>query len=308
MTKQISQGFSFITLAAWGGVLLFFAQSGRLPHYLVPAFRPFVAPAAWTLLAMALLYLVLVGLNRSFDEEDPCRPSVNRLHLRHVLGFLLLMLPIGLAVFVPPGYTAEAVRNKGFVEDVTTIPGLASRNLARNATPAGGEAAAPDVAPTPQEPNSAMVAIGETVPRTTEEVLDPLITEDPPLESFIPKNANGDILAEVVDLLFAAEEPTLRPNFEGKSVEMIGQLMPLEGTQPNANRFRLMRMFMVCCAADAQAVAVTVETPSKVDQPEMSWVRATGVVEFERINGKLTPILKAKTVVPSDPPEETMLF
>ena len=53
----------------------------------------------------------------------------------------------------------------------------------------------------------------------------------------------------MVDLLYAAQDPSLRTDFENKKIEMIGQLMPDNVSNASGKRFKLVRMFMVCCAA-----------------------------------------------------------
>ena len=70
-------------------------------------------------------------------------------------------------------------------------------------------------------------------------------------------NEAGQIKAQTVDLIYAAEEPSMRADFEGKEVEVIGQFMPArENNAPKADRFNLVRMFIICCAADARPVAI----------------------------------------------------
>ena len=82
----------------------------------------------------------------------------------------------------------------------------------------------------------------------------------------LAKNAAGQIKAQTVDLLYAAEEPTMRADFEGKEVEVIGQFMPARENNAQKDRFNLVRMFIICCAADARPVAITVQT----DEPQAS--------------------------------------
>ena len=39
-------------------------------------------------------------------------------------------------------------------------------------------------------------------------------------------NEAGQVQAETVDLIFAAEEPSMRADFEGKQIINVGQFMP----------------------------------------------------------------------------------
>lgn len=297
MVRQISQGFTFITLAGWGTVLVAFAQTGQIKAYLAPAFCLLVEPAGYILVGLALLYLFFVVLNRNQIDDDPCRTSATRLKARHVFGFLMVSIPVVLAVFSEAGYSAQAVLNKGLVEDVSTMPGVKTsmeKKLAAAPTPVP----APSVAPTP-------AAVANT---PQEEPLTDTILADPSPEQFIPRTASGDIKAEVVDLLYAAQEPTLRKDFEGNTVELIGQFMPDLSATQGSTRFRLLRMFMVCCAADARPLAVAIEPGQKPDVAEMSWLRVVGTAQFERLNGGLVPVVKAKIVEPTDAPAEPMIY
>lgn len=116
------------------------------------------------------------------------------------------------------------------------------------------------------------------------------------------------MIVQVVDLLYAAQDATLRPDFNGQTIEMIGQLMPDATDNPNGNRFKLVRMFIVCCAADARPVAVLVESPTKPAGAEMSWVKVVGTAEFPTEGGRTIAVVKATKVEPTNPPEETMLY
>ena len=118
----------------------------------------------------------------------------------------------------------------------------------------------------------------------------------------------GPIEVQVTELLYAAQDPSLRPALEGKSIEVIGQLMPDTATNTNGRRFKIVRMFMVCCAADARPIAVTAEGEKLPDLPEMSWVKVVGQITFPLVGGNPLAVLKAEQVVPTDPPSETMLF
>ena len=130
-------------------------------------------------------------------------------------------------------------------------------------------------------------------------------------DEFIPKTANGAIAASVIDLLYAAQDPTLRADFEGKTVEIVGQLMPHKGANTTGNRMKVVRMYMTCCAADAKPVAALIELPGgaqKSDLPELAWVRVVGKPVFPMEGGRTIAVLKADTLTATEPPEETMLY
>ena len=85
--------------------------------------------------------------------------------------------------------------------------------------------------------------------------------------------------------------------------------MPDKSTNSNGlKRFKAVRMFMSCCAADARPVATLVEVATLPDLPEMTWVKIIGVPTFPFENGRRTAVLQAERVQKSEPPEENMLY
>ena len=122
------------------------------------------------------------------------------------------------------------------------------------------------------------------------------------------RTPEGHIVAEVLDLLYAAQDNVLRNDFEGKTVQLIGQFLPDKTSGANGKRFKAVRMFMTCCAADARPIATLVEPETMPDVPEMSWVKVTAVSTFPVENGRRISVLRASKVEKTEPPEEAMLF
>ena len=127
-------------------------------------------------------------------------------------------------------------------------------------------------------------------------------------ETFLKKTKEGRIDAETVDLLYAAAEPTIREDFDGKDVEVIGQFLPAKTGNPNGDRFQLIRLFVMCCAADARPVAVMVQTSGKMDFEEMDWLKITGKATFPLLNGRTTPVVVADSVIKTEPPPDSFLY
>ena len=128
---------------------------------------------------------------------------------------------------------------------------------------------------------------------------------------YLKITADGHVIAEVTELLFAAEDDSMRPLFEKRTVELMGQFLPVK--EASDGRFQIVRMFMVCCAADARPIAISILPPAKADTKvkapvEMAWTRVVGTVEFPLENGRRMPIIHAQTVSPCDPPSEAMLY
>lgn len=131
------------------------------------------------------------------------------------------------------------------------------------------------------------------------------------VDSYLPRAKSGNIEVSVIDLLYGAQDAGLRAEFEGKTVEVVGQLMEEKAANPHGNRMKIVRMFMTCCAADAKPVGALVEVPVPADgdlPPELSWVRVVGTPTFPTEGGRPVAVLKAVSISVTAPPEETMLF
>ena len=126
-------------------------------------------------------------------------------------------------------------------------------------------------------------------------------------KDYLVRTPEGYIQAEVLDLIYAAQDAALRKDFDGKTVELIGQMMP-DASAPGGMRFKAVRMLMTCCAADARPVATVVEAKSETKIPEMTWIKVIGKATFPVENGRRTAVLKADSVEKTQPPPETMLY
>lgn len=129
-----------------------------------------------------------------------------------------------------------------------------------------------------------------------------------PAETFLPKTPEGHIKLQTIDLVYAAEEPSMRQDIEGKNVELIGQFMPARAHNAAGNRFDLVRMFMNCCAADARPVAALVQGARPEGVQEMGWVRVVGRATFPFEGGRQIPVVEAESVTSCDPPQESFIY
>ena len=122
---------------------------------------------------------------------------------------------------------------------------------------------------------------------------------------YLPRAEDGNAALEVTDLLYAETQEPLRKTITGKTVEVVGQYLGAANDQ-----FKLVRMFIWCCAADARPIYVPVEVSGPVDVSDMEWVKVTGTAEFSTNKGQTHVLLKAASVEASDPPEaeEAMLY
>lgn len=261
-------------LMVWGVVLAYFCISGRIASYLHPAFHIWTAASAGVLVLMAAGMLFLPGIDADCCDGDHDHPTPGNSGSR-IFGALVLVVPlITAAILSPSEFGATAVLNRGYVNSIADLPGY--KPYTEPSLPTEDGAGGP----------------GETVSP----------------DSYMPKNEAGQIQAQTIDLIYAAEEPTMREDFENKEVEMIGQYMPAKENNQQGNRFNLVRMFVMCCAADARPVAVPVQMNPLEPLPEMSWIKVTGRATFPVEGGRRVPVVVADSIKPCDPPDESFIY
>lgn len=282
-----------LTLFEWGGILTYFYFSGRIASFLHPIFRPWVLVTG--------LLLIMTALCVAFFPEDSCSHTHDHEHghdhddeghshgnltFGSVIAFFLLLVPFALAAKVSPdSYGADLIERRGLVEDIRSLPSMSNKT------------AAPVVAANPPAP-ATEVTPEATVETTTEPVLpgaggnviDPPSPPDPPPSGqpyrnpALQPNKSGNIPATVTDLLLASQDASTRADFEGKRVEIVGQFLPPKKGEKQpvlANGFMLVRLVMVCCAADMMPVALKIETAHKpANLKPTSWLKVVGTVHY----------------------------
>lgn len=284
MTKLFSRWLPCATLFAWSAILLGFYFSGRIAAFLHPTFRPFVLVTGLLMLGLAACFLFLPGV-ASCCGEDQCGHPLGRMNAGRVLTFLVLLLPVGLAAMVSPNqFGAATFANRGIVTDASGLTAARKPQLLTNSI---------TEPPLPTKDGSQPAAQTEQSVAASE---------------LMPRSKEGNVQVAVIDLLYAAQDSSLRVDFENKNVELIGQLMPDNVSNASGHRFKVVRMLMTCCAADARPVAALVEAAQLPAAAEMSWVKVVGKATFPLENGRTIAVLKADKVMPTDPPEETMLY
>ena len=292
MNKLFSRWLPCITLATWSAVLIGIYFSGRVRGFLTPEFRIGVLLAGFTMGAMALVFLFLPA-DASCCSSAECGHSLSRQTWGKALTFLILLLPITTAaMFSPDSFSASVVNNRGVITDAS---GLRTR----------GTPQPPPELPLPT--NDAAQPAGASQPPASKAAA-PSAQQSSTPPDYLQRTPDGTIIVEVLDLLYAAQDNALRKDFEGKAVQLIGQLMPDSTNNPDGKRFKAVRMFMTCCAADARPVATLVEAEKKPPMPEMAWVKITGTATFPIENGRRIAVLKSDKVEATKPPDESMLY
>jgi len=278
---------TLVTLLLWGALMVWFWASDRVVAYLHPLFHPMVAAAGFVLLVLAPLWW---WATRQSDEgcsscgchhEHEKEPR-SRLSAGAVFGFSVLILPVSTAFLVSPSQFGEAaVMNRGIVTSISQLPTALPETTALEHAPLLGDGEEiPDV---------------DQWPEGQEEGVE-----------YFTRAPDGAIQLETIDLLFAADEPALREQFENQRVSVIGQYVPPRGSE--ADRFDLVRMFMVCCAADARPIGIGVVAPLLPDAERMGWIRVTGLARFGDDGGIVQPVLEADKIEMVPAPRETVIY
>jgi uncharacterized repeat protein (TIGR03943 family) len=290
------------TLAIWSVILITFCATGRMKAFLTPDFRVGALVAGIVLGLMALVFLFFPA-DANCCSSAECGHAFFRKSSGKIVTFLILLLPITTAaMFSPESYSSSAIMNKLMVTDASQLGG-GPRNT--------GPIKPVDLPLPSNDPNGAPATVTQTAPTTPPTAAQPQSPSNQPppaAQDYLQRTPDGHIVAEVLDLLYAAQDNALRKDFENKPVELIGQIMPDATNNANGKRFKAVRMFMTCCAADARPVAVLAESEAKPEMPEMSWIKITGTATFPIENGRRIAILKAEKVEKVNPPEETMLY
>lgn len=296
-----------ITLAAWSAILLISWGTGHMRNLLTPDFRIGAVLAGIIMGLMALVFLIFPA-DAACCSAAECGHSFFKSSAGKIVTFLILLLPISAAaMFNTDSYSANIIKNSIAVTDASQL----------GFKPRTGPPVPIDMPLPTKDPNNVPAPATQTAQTTPATQAQPpaaapapaqASSQPPAPQDYLQRTPDGHIVAEVLDLLYAAQDNALRKDFEGKPVELIGQLMPDATNNPDGKRFKAVRMFMTCCAADARPVAVLAEGTGKPGLPEMTWIKITGTATFPVENGKRIAILKAEKVEKCNPPEETMLY
>jgi uncharacterized repeat protein (TIGR03943 family) len=269
--KTASKYLAPLALAEWGGIMLYFYIGGRIASFLHPMFRPMVLVTGLLLLGAAAIVV--------FARRDVagCACEEHSHGRSGFFAFLILMVPFALAAKISPdGYGTNFVAQK-MVQPAALIE--------------------PDVPPDVEPP----LPTEDGAPAPTDD-------RQPAGNDYLRPDKNGNIHAEVTDLAFAAQEETMRRDFDGKRVEIIGQFVP-EPEKPDSGRFQLVRFVMVCCAADVQPAFVLVEKGENAARfREMSWVKVVGTVAFPSMGGQPMAVITATSITQTPEPADKYLY
>ncbi len=290
MPLRFARWFPLVTLWTWGGIFLYFYGSGRLQSFLHPSFRPLVLGTGVGLVLTGFLLACdkasQLPVPPTSDLPDPsasCLDGCARTHVAPTAGgwlkSLVMLVPLlGAVVISPDSFDAALVRKRNVSPNTFLAPPITTASDAQ--VPA---------AAFPLE----------------------IVGNNDNKSEYLKSDDAGHIKAELVDFRYAAQSPDLRRDFDHKLLEVTGQFLPTPGA--NLGHFTLTRLFVICCAADAQPINVSVEAESTAlmpsNLPEMTWIRVAGTVRFEHTDQMVaTPIITAKEVRTIPVPEEKYLY
>jgi uncharacterized repeat protein (TIGR03943 family) len=128
--------------------------------------------------------------------------------------------------------------------------------------------------------------------QSTSNVLDPGIL-DANAEHLLANLAGGDphqaLPIDVVDLVTASGVSALTQKLEGRTLRLRGQYYKI-----NSSDFKVLRLLMYCCAADATPVGVLVHGQVPGDLKNMDWIELEGTVHFIQSLGQVHPEVDLK--------------
>jgi uncharacterized repeat protein (TIGR03943 family) len=296
MRAAVSKYLNGVTLLGMGSVLLSFWLNHRVEQYLHPQLRPGILVGGLLLVLIGTVYC-LSKASRSCCVDGLCVHENNASPVRSATAFGVLLVPMVLGTFVSKdGFDEKVVLNRVGGQDLSA---LAARAVSTKAVPAtipsamlGGD-------------TDETASRSETSASDSADPNQPSVADAAEGSNFLPRSADGNVALEVTDLLYSESEESLQKMFAGKTVEVVGQYLPAK----QGDHFRLVRMLIVCCAADARPMVVNVELARPVGQTaEMAWVKVIGTPVYENRGGKARVTVRAREVWPTEPPADAMLY
>ena len=138
-------------------------------------------------------------------------------------------------------------------------------------------------------------------PALTSANIPPFSRQD--LEKNVPKNEHGEFQLRMISAYYAAGDLEIQDIFEGLPVELEGRIAPEKINNESGERLRIFRSIITCCAADLQIVGVSLEFPEGAKRPQLEdWVKASGTLTFETVEGDVLPLLKIREVISAEEP------
>jgi len=256
--KVVERRVMSVVVLVVGALLLYFYQHDKLGHYLKDKFHIYVLLGGLVAMVMAVFSFLTANIEGSCGHDHGDDEDEGCESHEHASD----MNPfVGLVIVLAPIFCSLSWTTHGISE---------ARQDALSEV---------DV-------SSADFAFYDLPPFTIET-----------LEKNKTKAPDGAFQLNIFELFFTAGDTVQEKVINGLYVETEAKLRNEPNRNENGKRMRLFRLMMTCCAADAQAVPMTIEfddgTP---DFAHNSWVRVAGVMSYEREGGVVSPLLKVKRI------------
>lgn len=96
-------------------------------------------------------------------------------------------------------------------------------------------------------------------------------------------------------------------SYRGKKLQLTGKIMHLKKSKGSAN-CAIIRMMMVCCAADMQPVGIIIHTEIKDDLIDGNWVTAEGTLDIQTGHKQSIPVLAIEKIYSTSKPNNEYIY
>ena len=281
MTSLDTRLFGFLA-CLWGGLLIYFYHSTRIRDYLDIGFHHFIMVGGIGMLILGTYSLINPKLqskknesSKSYDHDHAHHDEKHHSHNHKQCH--------------DHGDQCDHDHEEGHGPFITIFLTLTPLILAMTYTQ-------------DKLSNKGMAKKGlYEKPALTSANIPPFSRQD--LEKNVPKNEHGEFQLRMISAYYAAGDLEIQDIFEGLPVELEGRIAPEKINNESGDRLRIFRSIITCCAADLQIVGVSLEFPEGAKRPQLEdWVKASGTLTFETVEGDVLPLLKIREVVSAEEP------
>jgi uncharacterized repeat protein (TIGR03943 family) len=269
MSTTINQIIFSLATITWGAVPVYLYASGHIVKYLSPAFHVISLSGGLAMIVLGLFNLLnarrQVGCGHDHSHEHGDAKQTD--HDPHAQSPLAAICLMVLPVLLCSGFTKHE-----YSEKALAWKGLYKQRSARSS-----------------------LFSAKREPFTREK-----------LERTTSKTKDGHYLLTITELFWSAGDEEIMKAYEGLPAELEGRLIDEDSKlNPGGNRKRLYRIFMTCCAADAQVLGMALEFDGPFpDLANKTWIKVGGTVAYEKVEGQDFAYLKVTRLeATAEPPE-----
>jgi len=128
------------------------------------------------------------------------------------------------------------------------------------------------------------------------------------LKAQIPQDKDGVFLMELPEILNAATDPEVRSLLDGQPVATSGQVISGSENPADGRNLRIYRSQLSCCAEHARQCSVSIRITGKVPAIKGNpWIRVVGTMTYKQEGGKTQPVIMAREINETTPPDNPVL-